>query len=392
VPGEPLPFVPKLADLGLARLHGTGPAGTLLTRAGMLLGTPETMAPEQIDDPGACDHRADLYGIGCVLFHMLAGRPAFAGTVSQILAAKAVQARPDLPALPDVPEPVMALLRDMLARDPAERPPGYAELIARLEQLQPGPPSSRGPRLRIAVAAMIVFLVAIVLLVRQFAPSQQPQASSGPTPPPLGEGSVRSLFVRSEHPLDSLAGWRTTTDSDWILDDQVPKDVTGALLTCKQGRSEATCPLPGGSWELAGSIEPRPQFISESSSTNFERAGLRIELTDGHGISLELRPVENTARAPGEAVDFRSRLLRLQRSADGSWSEQVECGAEQAAWGRGNPLTVRFVWHDRALECHWGSQTLRLRAADRGGGEPSALSLYVVKGNVCFADFALRGR
>jgi tRNA A-37 threonylcarbamoyl transferase component Bud32 len=382
-PGEVLPFVAKLADLGLARLHGTGPAGTLLTRAGMLLGTPETMAPEQIDDPTACDHRADIYGLGCVLFHMLAGRPAFAGTVSQILAAKAVHAHPELPALPDVSERVTALLRDMLARDPALRPSGYAQLIERLEELQPGPPKSRGPMLAVA-AAVTVLVTTAVLLVRQFAPSQGSQEPPGRSAAPAFAG-YGPLFLQDNHPL--AAGWQADA-AHWIPDDWVPATVTGALLTCKEGGSEATHRLPAGSWELIGGIRPRPNGTEPPAW--FTAAGVRIAFAEGHALALELQKIED-AKEPGEAI-FRARLLHVRQSAGGNWGELHDYGREQATWGPSDPLVVRFAWHDHALECHFGGKELSVQAADLGGGEPCTLSLYVVKGNVSFTDFILSAR
>jgi predicted Ser/Thr protein kinase len=64
----------KMADFGLAKLAGTGgqrlPALTVATG---LLGTPQYMAPEQIERPSEVDHRADLYSVGVILYEMLTG-------------------------------------------------------------------------------------------------------------------------------------------------------------------------------------------------------------------------------------------------------------------------------------------------------------------------------
>ena len=71
------PFVPKLVDLGLARM--TSDTATLgLTSPGSVMGTPTTMSPEQFDDPDSVDFRSDIYGLGCSLYEMLVGSPAFA--------------------------------------------------------------------------------------------------------------------------------------------------------------------------------------------------------------------------------------------------------------------------------------------------------------------------
>jgi serine/threonine protein kinase len=72
----------KVADFGLAKLvgaldgpeaQGAAPGSPALTEAGKLMGTPNYMAPEQVGDPGAVDHRADIYGLGVMFYQMLTG-------------------------------------------------------------------------------------------------------------------------------------------------------------------------------------------------------------------------------------------------------------------------------------------------------------------------------
>lgn len=154
-PDDPFPFVAKLADLGIAR-PTPGPQGpTLVTPAGALLGTPATMAPEQFDAPDAVDHRADVYGLGCVLWHALAGRPAFPpAAITEMIVAKTTRPPPDVRGLvAGVPPELAALVARMLARRPEDRPQDLDELGARLGQFtQPaGAPGPR-PRARSAVA------------------------------------------------------------------------------------------------------------------------------------------------------------------------------------------------------------------------------------------------
>jgi serine/threonine protein kinase len=61
----------KVADFGLARL--AGPRTSQVTRSSVILGTPHYMAPEQVENPAAVDHRADIYSLGVVLYEMLTG-------------------------------------------------------------------------------------------------------------------------------------------------------------------------------------------------------------------------------------------------------------------------------------------------------------------------------
>jgi serine/threonine-protein kinase len=129
------PFVPKLVDLGLARMtHEVGDLG--LTSPGAVMGTLGTMAPEQIDAPDAVDFRADIYGLGCVLYHMLTGAPAFASTkLTDVVAEKRRPEGPDPCAKsPAIPAAVGRLVAAMLSPEPAGRPASYRELIAQLDE------------------------------------------------------------------------------------------------------------------------------------------------------------------------------------------------------------------------------------------------------------------
>ncbi|MHC4438600.1 MAG: serine/threonine-protein kinase, partial [Planctomycetota bacterium] len=64
----------KIADFGLAKLLDKPPTAYTLTQAGQKMGTPQYMAPEQIEHPGQVDHRADIYSLGVVFYEMLTGQ------------------------------------------------------------------------------------------------------------------------------------------------------------------------------------------------------------------------------------------------------------------------------------------------------------------------------
>lgn len=81
----------KIIDFGLARV--TNLEG--MTATGMLLGTPEYMAPEQIKG-GSVDARTDLYSLGALIYHAITGRPPFTGDTP--IAVSLAQATEDPPA------------------------------------------------------------------------------------------------------------------------------------------------------------------------------------------------------------------------------------------------------------------------------------------------------
>jgi len=113
----------KVLDFGLARQTGPVAEGGGLTLPDTVLGTPEYMAPEQAKDAHAADIRADVYGLGCVLYHALAGQPPFPDTniISQMIRHATETARPLKEFNPAVPDGLQQIVNWMLAKDPAAR-------------------------------------------------------------------------------------------------------------------------------------------------------------------------------------------------------------------------------------------------------------------------------
>ena len=133
-PGAPMaPMLPKIADFGMAR--ATSLAG--VERGGLAaVGTPDYMAPEHLD-PLAVDPRSDLYALGCILFEMATGRPPYgAATPLGLLHAHRQAPIPSLPARTSVG--LAALITELLAKSPADRPQAADTVVARLDELADG--------------------------------------------------------------------------------------------------------------------------------------------------------------------------------------------------------------------------------------------------------------
>ena len=131
------PYTPKLVDLGLARMtHEQVGAG--LTSPGSVMGTPTTMSPEQFDDPDSVDFRSDIYGLGCVLYEMLVGKPAFRdGKLSDIIVRKRQPVAPNpCEESPLLPAALGAFVQRMLASDRLDRPDSYKQLDREIDELQ----------------------------------------------------------------------------------------------------------------------------------------------------------------------------------------------------------------------------------------------------------------
>jgi serine/threonine protein kinase/putative intracellular protease/amidase len=141
----------KILDFGLARLAsertveqaagGNGDAQPAdATAQGMILGTPDYIAPEQVADARHADIRADIYSLGCTLYYLLTGQPPFPkGSVLDKLAAHARRTPAPLDShLADVPPELVRILDRMMAKNPAERYQTPGEVAKELLPLTKG--------------------------------------------------------------------------------------------------------------------------------------------------------------------------------------------------------------------------------------------------------------
>ncbi|MHC5035949.1 MAG: serine/threonine-protein kinase [Planctomycetota bacterium] len=133
----------KIVDLGLARGMTTLPSERI-TEIGVLVGTPEFMAPEQARNPKTVDGRADIYALGANLYFALAGIPPFQGkTALEVLAQLFSETPEPLPALrPDLPPGVHEWIRRAMAPRPADRFPDAETAHQALKKLIQALPES----------------------------------------------------------------------------------------------------------------------------------------------------------------------------------------------------------------------------------------------------------
>jgi HAMP domain-containing protein len=128
----------KVMDFGIARLaeHRSDP-GQALTAAGVVVGTPQYMAPEQLFG-GMVDGRADLYATGAVLFECVTGRPVFEAPSLVALLARHLEDTPPNPRTlnSEVPDSLSAVILRALARRPDDRWPSATEFLRALEGVQ----------------------------------------------------------------------------------------------------------------------------------------------------------------------------------------------------------------------------------------------------------------
>jgi Tol biopolymer transport system component/tRNA A-37 threonylcarbamoyl transferase component Bud32 len=169
-----------VTDFGVAKAVSEATGRQQLTTAGVALGTPAYMAPEQAAADPHIDHRVDIYAVGVVGYELLTGRPPFTGISAQeVLAAHVTRAPEPVTAhRASVPQPLGTVIMKCLEKRPADRWQTADELLGQLEplatpssgltpaQTQPFPAASAPAGLRrlmpVALLAAVAGLAALL--------------------------------------------------------------------------------------------------------------------------------------------------------------------------------------------------------------------------------------
>jgi eukaryotic-like serine/threonine-protein kinase len=215
----------KVADFGLAQLHGTG-EGVDITQEGTTLGTPLYMSPEQING-SRLDPRSDLYSFGVTCYQMLTGRPPYEGPTAMSIAARHLNdpvplvsaTRPDLPpALSEIVSRLMAKYADERYQTADDLQTDLRRVMKAVRQAQrPGQVdtdilSTTSPR---RDKANLSSRATVALLVLMFVATAAAGAGAGwfsratdPLGSPESEGapSARGTSARDQYVAAMLAG------------------------------------------------------------------------------------------------------------------------------------------------------------------------------------------
>jgi serine/threonine protein kinase/Tfp pilus assembly protein PilF len=210
----------RIMDFGIARLAGVGG----LTMPGMVVGTPEYMAPEQVDGEEA-DGRSDLYALGAVLFEMLTGRSPFqSGSPLASAVKNKTESAPGPRTLnPEVPEELSRLVLRCLEKSRESRYQTADDLAAGLAAIGKVAPAIEpavhrrepaGRPIRKPVPALLVAglsfaaLVLVVVTIFIFRGLRQPGKSSpGPIPSGTWKNSIAVLPFKDHSPQKDQEGF-----------------------------------------------------------------------------------------------------------------------------------------------------------------------------------------
>lgn len=204
----------KVLDFGLAKVReaenpSLSGAPTMTSEAGIVLGTPAYMSPEQATGRET-DRTTDIWAFGCVLYEMLTGHRVFAGQTAGNVIAEVLKEDPDWRRLPaDTPEGIRRLLRRCLQKERKSRLQHIGDARIEIDEaLQPDgraeqsppepPPRPRSRSGRLAWVSMLILLgvavAALAVLSRRPIPS-----------PPEVRFNITTPEVAAPYPLSSAA-------------------------------------------------------------------------------------------------------------------------------------------------------------------------------------------
>lgn len=137
------PGLVKILDMGIARIlqHQESPESiTTLTQPGVVIGTADFIAPEQLESPHTADHRADIYSLGCTFYFLITGQVPFPVT-SVLMKLDGHRWKHPVPVeylRPETPPPVRAMISFMMEKKPEERAGSAEETARRLRDMAKG--------------------------------------------------------------------------------------------------------------------------------------------------------------------------------------------------------------------------------------------------------------
>jgi TolB-like protein len=185
----------KLLDFGLAQpVAGDDQTRERLTGPGLIAGTPQYMSPEQLLE-GRTDERADVFAAGAVIYEMLSGRPAFSGPTLAAVIDAVNRSEPAPLEGPDDLVAADAVLREAMAKDPAQRIARADALAARLREVRTAPSSPSVPVRR--DARKVTRFVALPLRVLRPDADTDFLAFSVPDAVSIALAGLESVIVRS---------------------------------------------------------------------------------------------------------------------------------------------------------------------------------------------------
>ncbi|MEK7467405.1 MAG: serine/threonine-protein kinase [Planctomycetota bacterium] len=291
----------KIADLGIAKKVDRTREST---DAGLVLGTPNYMAPEQATDAALTDRRSDVYALGSTVYHMLSGRPPYTGKNALEILTSVVKRKPEpIEKLrPDLPKHLLQIINKMMARDPERRYQSMDELVKDVEMYKSGKyksekPSTRGATWEDEDDDAPKTKVAIEMASTQEEEARQSAAGQPPGVQATGPSSVDNI---------KLSGTRVAPNPALGTVDLIGAKAIGAINAKKKSKMIPIITLVGGlaiaaiGWKIVKNLTAPPKKEPPKPSINTDIKDSGIPRAAGEAEAKELfAEAEKQERRPG---------------------------------------------------------------------------------------------
>jgi serine/threonine-protein kinase len=295
-----------VTDFGVAKAVSEATGREKLTTAGVALGTPTYMAPEQAAADPQIDHRADVYAVGVLGYELLTGHPPFTGTTPQAILSSHLIEVPEQVTKhrATVPPTLAQLIMRCLEKKPADRWQTADQLLPQLETLmtpsggvtpmatQPVAAAPRARRRAWIAAVTTVGVVGVAIAVAMFSRTTGPAGSTLPTETP-------KLAVL---PLENLG----SSEDDYFADG-ITEEITSRIA------------------EISGL-----RVISRQSAMQYKQSDKTLQQI-GEELDVEyvLEGTVRTDRSPGGTGQVRvtSQLIRVDDDAH-LWTDRYTADLE----------------------------------------------------------------
>ncbi|MCX6906555.1 MAG: SUMF1/EgtB/PvdO family nonheme iron enzyme, partial [Verrucomicrobia bacterium] len=268
-------------------------AGAALTQSGTTVGTPFYCSPEQAQAEKGIDFRADIYSLGCTLYHMLSGkRPYDNGQNQSPMSVMVKQIHDPPPAVlqvwPECPMPLVMLLGRMLKKNPNERHQSYEELIEEMRRVheQLSQPQTAAPqfvshavepedasRKRMPMVMGGIAAVIMAVGVLWWAPWKQPsQSDAGGVPSRADQGAAKAPDSGSGSAIAPAVAETATKPPAGTP--APPK--AGAVLAVAEAPAKPLAEMPASRKPETATAAPADSFIAEVAALPVEEQLQRV--------------------------------------------------------------------------------------------------------------------
>jgi len=302
----------KVLDFGIAKIQAeSGNADLGQTRAGIVLGTPRYMAPEQLHS-APVTAATDVYALGVLLFEMLAGHPPFDASSTFVLLS--MHARDPVPPLPaHVPEAVWHVVARAMAKEPVHRFADAAEMARHLEPLVAAMPARSVPEAAEPEEDEAVMTTAEMsttsMLAGEALCASPPGRSAGASGETVRGGRTARILLGVAG-VAALAGgalWGVFREVEPAAPpvDTTPAVMQVAIAAAPESKTAAVSPTPAPAPEALQGI------IDALQAKRLEMAAARAEVLLTSGTEAKAFRIRVRTEPPFEALRKHPRIARI---------------------------------------------------------------------------------